>query len=283
MAGPRRTRRRRFTLIVLVLVSITVLTLDFRDTGPVNSASNVVAAVFDPVRDGAAWLFRPVGNLWQSAFKYSDVKKENEALRRRVAALEAIKKQDNIDERIYRQLRDQAHITYLQDLPTVTAQVRSGPVSNFQQAIEIDRGSGDGIKVGMAVVTSQGLVGTVSQVHGGSATVQPITDPNLRFWVKVYMRTDKTDPGTLGQARGTGAGRPIQIEDGILSNVKVTKRDPVFTSGADTSTYPPGVPVGTVVAVKPTTDRTQQLVTVDPYVDFSRLSIVKVVLWEPIS
>lgn len=268
---------------MLILVSITILTIDFRDTGPVNRAGDVVASVFDPVRSGAAWVFHPVGNLWNSAFRYSDVKKENEALRRRVDELEALKVDDDIDERLYRQLREQAQITFLDDLPTVTAQVTSGPVSNFQQAIEIDRGTGDGIKVGMAVVTSQGLVGRIAQVHGGTATVQPITDPNLRFGVKVFDKTDKTDPGTLGLARGTGAGRPVQIDDGILANVQITKGDPVYTSGAESSTYPPGVPVGTVKSVAPTTDRTQQSVTVTPYVDFSRLSIVKVVLWEPIS
>ncbi len=281
MAGPRRSRRRRFTLILLVLASLTILTLDFRDTGPVQSAGDVVASVFNPVRSGAAWVFHPFGNLWNSAFNYSKVDKKNKALQRKVDKLEAEKHQDNIDERLYRQLLAQAHITYLKDLPTVAAQVTSGPVSNFQDTIEIDRGSGDGVKVGMAVVTDQGLVGRIAEVHGGRATVQPITDPNLLFYVKVYDKADKTDPGALGKAHGTGPGRDIQIDDGIPVNVRVTKNDPVFTSGEKTSTYPPGIPVGTVRTVAPTTDRTQLAVSVNPYVAFDRLSIVRVVLWEP--
>lgn len=241
----------------------------------------MTGSVFGPVRDAGAWVGRPFGNLWNSAFHYSDLKRENVALRRRVDELEARKVHDRIDERLYRQLLAQADITYLQGLRTVAAQVTSGPVANFQDSISIDRGSGDGIKVGMAVVTDQGLVGRIAAVTGGRARVQPITDPNLAFFVKVYARGDKDDPGTTGEARGMGTGRDIRISDGILANVRVSRRDPVYTSGVSTSTYPPGIPVGTVSAVAPTTDRTQLRVDVDPYVNFERLSIVRVVLWEP--
>lgn len=266
---------------MLILASLTILTVNFRSTGPVQAVGRVTGSVFDPVRDAAAWVGRPFGNLWNSAFNYSDLERENQALQRRVDELEARKVNDQIDLRLYRQLLAQADITYLEGLPTVAAQITSGPVSNFQDSISIDRGSGDGIKVGMAVVTDQGLVGRVATVSGGRAQVQPITDPNLSFFVKVYSRTDKEDPGTTGEAHGMGTGRDVRISDGILANVRVNERDPVYTSGVSTSTYPPGIPVGTVSAVAPTTDRTQQRVDVRPYVDFDRLSIVRVVLWEP--
>lgn len=266
---------------MLVLISLTVLTLNFRSSGPVRSVSGVTSSVFSPVRDAAAWVGHPFGNLWNSAFHYSKLEHENQALQRRVDALEARKVHDQIDQRLYRQLLAQADITYLAGLPTVAAQVTSGPLSNFSDSIQIDRGSGDGIKVGMAVVTDQGLVGRIATVTGGQATVQPITDPNLAFFVKVYARADKEDPGTTGEAHGMGPGRNIRISDGILANVRVNRGDPVYTSGISTSTYPPGIPVGTVTTVAPTTDRTQLVVDVRPYVSFSRLSIVRVVLWEP--
>jgi rod shape-determining protein MreC len=265
----------------LVLVSLTILTLDFRDTGPVNAAGDVVASVFNPVRKAGAWVGHPFGNLWSSAFRYSKVKQQNRTLQRKVDKLEAVKKHDDIDQRLYRQLLAQAHITYLKDLPTVAAQVTSGPVSNFQDTIEIDRGSGDGVKVGMAVVTDLGLVGRVAEVHGGRSTVQPITDPNLAFFVKVYAKDDKTDPGTLGEAHGTGPGKDVLVDNDIPVTARVSKGDPVYTSGRKTSTYPPGIPIGVVRSASPTADRTQLAVRVDPYVDFDRLSIVRVVLWEP--
>lgn len=267
--------------MVLVLVSLTILTVNFRSTAPIQAAGRVTSSVFSPVRDAAAWVGRPFGNLWNSAFHYSEVKRENEALRLRVDELESETVQDRIDQRLYRQLLAQADITYLDDLPTVAAQVTSGPFSNFQDQIVIDRGSGDGIKVGMAVVTDQGLVGRIASVSGGRANVQPITDPNLGFFVKIYAKGDDEDPGTTGEAHGRGPDNDIRVADGILANVRVRRADPVYTSGVSTSTYPPGIPVGVVSQVKPTADRTQQQVDVKPYVSFGRLSIVRVVLWEP--
>lgn len=240
-----------------------------------------MASVFSPVRGAAAWVGHPFGNLWNSAFHYSALKRKNEALQRRVDQLEAQKSTDHIDTRLYQQLLAQAHITYLKGLPTVAAQVTSGPVTNFDDTIAINRGSGDGIKVGMAVVTDQGLVGRIASVSGGQARIQPITDPNLSYFVKVYAKNDKTDPGTIGEAHGMGPLRNVRISDGILTNVRVRKGDPVYTSGVSTSTYPAGIPVGVVARVTTSTDQTQLVVDVRPGVAFGRLSVVRVVLWEP--
>ena len=210
MAGQGRSRRRRFTIVLLVLASLTILTIDFRNAGPVNAAGRVVGSVFHPVRHAAAWVGHPFGNLWNSAFHYSDLKKQNQALQRRVDRLEAEKSQDHVDQRLYAQLLAQAHITYLKGLPTVAAQVTSGPITNFGDTIAINRGSGDGVNVGMAVVTDRGLVGRISKVTGGQSLIQPITDPNLDFFVKVFAKKDMTDPGTIGEAHGMGprARRP---------------------------------------------------------------------------
>ena len=85
----RRTGRSRFTLLVLVLASITLLTLDFRDTGPVQGLRDGAAAVFDPVRDATDGITEPIGNAWDGIFGYDDLKDENERLRKRIDELEA--------------------------------------------------------------------------------------------------------------------------------------------------------------------------------------------------
>ena len=280
MSASRRGRRRRFTLILLVLASLTVLTIDFRNTGPIGSARDVVAGVFNPVRSGAATAFRPVGNLWNSAFHYQKLERENQRLQRRIDQLRGQSVQNEVDQRQLEQFLKLAHIPYLHALPTAVAQVTSGPLTNFQDTVEIDKGAGDGIKTGMAVVTDAGLVGRIADVHGGRSTVQLITDPELSLFVCVQQR-GSTEMGPLGQAHGMGPNRPMRIDDGILINRTVKKGDPVITSGIGTSTYPGQIPVGKVLRVRPSADRTQQVVDVQPYVQFDRLSYVKVILWEP--
>ncbi len=55
----------------------------------------------------------------------------------------------------------------------------------------------------MAVVTDAGLVGRIADVHGGTSTVQLITDPELSLFVRIQQR-GSTEMGPLGQAHGMG-------------------------------------------------------------------------------
>lgn len=283
MSPSRRTGRRRFTLALLLLTAVTLLTLDFRHSGPIDSMRGGAASVFDPVRRAAASVFRPVGNAWNSAFHYDDLKKKNQRLQQRIDQLEGEKIRSSVDEHQYRQLLRQANIEYLGDLPTATAQVTSGPFTNFADTIDIDKGAGDGVKVGMPVVTDLGLVGRISSVHGGQSTVQLITDPNLGIGIRLSpgKGADPEELGAVGTAHGTGKGRPMRVDGGIPNDAPVVDGELVVTSGAYASPYPKGIPIGRVRNIKPSADRTQQVFDIVPLVHTDRLSYVKVVLWQP--
>ena len=84
----RRGGRTRFTLILLILTSITLLTLDFRGFAPLNSARSAVLDAFEPVGNFASDTLRPVGDAWNGAFDYDNVKNENDQLRQRIDELE---------------------------------------------------------------------------------------------------------------------------------------------------------------------------------------------------
>lgn len=283
MSPSRRSSRRRFTLVLLVLTAVTFLTLDFRHSGPVESLRGGVASVFDPVGRVVASAVRPVGNAWNSAFHYDELKKRNERLQKRIDALEGERFEASFDEHQYKQLLAQANIEYLGDLPTATAQVTSGPFTNFADTIQIDKGAGDGVKVGMAVVTDLGLVGRVSAVHGGQSTVQLITDPNLGLGIRLSPGPDRPpeELGAVGAAHGTGSGRALRVDGGVPNDAPVVEGELVVTSGSYASPYPKGIPIGKVVNVRSSTDRTQQVFDIEPLVHLDRLSYVKVVLWQP--
>ena len=89
MALSRRTGRSRFTLLLLVLASITLLTLDFRDTGPVQGLREGAATVFDPVRDATDGVTDPFGNAWNGIVGYDELEDENEQLRRQLDEVES--------------------------------------------------------------------------------------------------------------------------------------------------------------------------------------------------
>jgi len=269
----RRTRPR-FTLFLLILTSVTVITLDYRGVGFIDSARNTSIDAVSPVTNSLKRVFHPVTNVWNGIFNYDRVSKENERLRAelddtRGSTLAAVDAEQQRQE-----LLALLNLDYLGNVPTVAARVVSGAPSNFDATIEINRGSGAGIKVGMPVVTGAGLVGNVVRVTGQRSVVRLLTDPTFAVGVSVPSVNDE------GIAKGTGPDRPLSL-DLIDAQSKVGVGSVVITSGLEGSLYPAGIPVGTVRSVRHPAGALQLDITVDPAADLDHLSFVKVVQWEP--
>lgn len=275
MALSRRTGRSRFTLVLLVLSSVTILTLDFRGSNTVQSLRDGASSAFSPLRSTADKVFSPVGDAWNGAWHYDDVRQENEDLRQRVAELEG-QAATNTD--AARQLED---LKKLQDLDSlsqyqqVTARVSSGPIANFESTIEIDKGTDAGVTVGMPVLTGAGLIGRVVQATSSHAVVKVLTDPDFQIGVRL------TSSGRAAVAHGNGDGNPLKIESGIPAGTQIPVDDVVTTSGLERSIFPPDITVGRVTVAEPAGDQINLAVTIEPTADLSRLSYVRVLLWEP--
>jgi rod shape-determining protein MreC len=268
----RRFGRSRFTLILLVLASLTVLTLDYRDTGPVQGLRSVVGTVFSPFEGVGNAIASPFRNGWKGIFSYDDLEDENAELQRELDRLRG----EAISDAAYREeneeLRSLQGLSVAGDIERVTAEVTSGPLTSFDSTFEINRGSGDGIERGMVVVTEAGLVGRVERVEGGRARIRVITDPEYPgFGVKLV------GSGDVGTAR-PGPDGTVEVAEGIQADTAVERGEEVVTSGLDRSAYPSGIPVGTVASVGQTDDRTEQTVLIEPSADLEGLSFVVVLL-----
>jgi rod shape-determining protein MreC len=140
--------------------------------------------------------------------------------------------------------------------------------SPFLHYIIINRGSNDGIRRGMPVVTNQGLVGRIDAVIADAARVQLITDPASA--VNVYLRNADTSAVLFGSVTGD-----ISL-DMISQDVVVEPGDLILTSGLGGG-YPSDLIIGQVVTVRTLEFELFQQATVQPAVDFSRLEIVLVI------
>jgi rod shape-determining protein MreC len=268
----RRFGRSRFTLILLVLASLTVLTLDYRDTGPVQGVRSVFGTIFSPFEGIGNAIASPFENAWKGIFEYDDLADENRDLQRQIDSLRGDEVRDANAQEELAELRRLENLPVPEDIENLVAQVTSGPLTAFDSTFEINRGSGDGIERGMVVVTEAGLVGRIERVEGGTARVRVITDPDYPgFGVKLVEARD------VGIARAVGQDGMIRIENGIDEGM-ATRGDSVVTSGLDRSAYPPGIPVGEVVSQRPTGDLTEQVVDIEPYADLDGLSYVAVLL-----
>ena len=275
MALSSRGGRSRFTLALLILTSLTVLTLDFRGSSAIQSLRSTASTVFGPVRDAAGTVFSPVSGAWNGLFHYGDVQKENERLRAEVEQLQGQAAQNADAQRAYDELAAAQGITQFTQLPAVTAQVIAGPLTNFEHTIEIDRGSASGIRKGMPVVTGSGLAGRIVEVQSGRSVIKLLTDPDIVVGVRLLST------GATALLHGQGDDRPVVVDAGIDPSVAVAPDELVSTSGEDRATFPGGIPIGKVAKVELSADRLTQVLTVTPLSDLSRLTVLKVLLWEP--
>jgi rod shape-determining protein MreC len=169
------------------------------------------------------------------------------------------------------QIRADQNIPFADGIPEVLGQVISSPSSNFDVTVEIDRGTADGVGVGMPVVSGVGLIGSVISAGHSTADVQLITDPRSEVGVRFGA-------GNVALAQGQGQGDDLQLQD--VSETAVTHRGAtVVTSGLDVAAYPSGIPVGTVSTVHHPGGSLTSEVMVKPLVNLSVLQYVAVLQW----
>jgi rod shape-determining protein MreC len=165
-------------------------------------------------------------------------------------------------------------LDFRSELPSgaITATIIASSASSWFQSCVISKGSADGVRKGMAVVTPLGVVGKVAAVTGRTAKVLLLTDPNSGIDVLV-QRT---------RSRGIVSG---SLESGtVLKYIKrsedVQEGDRLVTSGLD-SGFPKGLLVGTVIRVRKQNRGLFQSVEVWPAVQAARVEEVLVVGAQP--
>lgn len=266
-------RRRRSTLILLLLTSITLLSLDYQGFGPLGGAQSVVRGIVDPIAGGADSVTSPITNAWRSFSEFDDLESENERLRNELAAVQGDAVRSRAAEESLRELLEEIEVDYVGGADTVVAQVISRP-GNFQgYSVEIDQGSKDGVRKGMPVITSAGLVGRVTEVDDRFSEVRLLHQPDFPLGVRVI------GTGEIALARGRGIGNDLEVTDGLTEETNISIGDPVVTSGIQGSSYPPDLAVGVISNVNFDTSSLELKVQIDPVADLENLRFVTVILW----
>ena len=141
-------------------------------------------------------------------------------------------------------------------------------ISPFIQYIIIDKGSNQGIKHGMPVVTQQGLVGRIDSVIANAARVQLISDANSA--VNVQLQSGAIE----AQLHGTLTGDIVL--DMIPQDAVIETGEVLLTSGLG-GNYPPNIFIGQVLSIRKLDNALFQSASVQAIVDFSSLNAVLVI------
>ncbi|MDX3242561.1 rod shape-determining protein MreC [Streptomyces sp. ME18-1-4] len=273
----RDTRESRLLLVLLIAIAFALITVDIRggEDSPVDGARQAAAAAFGPIEDGVSSAVDPVGNAVSAVRdsgerhdRLSELEKENAALKAKLGS-------DDRNRSRLAQLDKMLKIAGAGQYGIKGAEVIAiGAAQGFSWTITIDVGANDGVKRDMTVLNGDGLVGRVTTVGPDTATVLLASDPDFT----VGTRMEASDE--LGFASGQG-DRPLRVE---LLNGKadVKKGDRLVTFGSQADKpFVPGVPVGVVSRVDPSGGDLTRTLYVTPYVSFTKLDIVGVVVQAP--
>jgi rod shape-determining protein MreC len=197
------------------------------------------------------------------------LRQRNAELENKVASLETQIVQ--LQQQLSEEQAMSALIGFVKDRPEnsyVGATVIGRDPVPFLRYIQIDKGSDDGLKRGMPIVTQNGLIGRVDAVTAGAARVQLITDANAA--VNVRLSASQTDVMMVGSVTGE-----LSLEM-IPQDINVKPGDLVLTSGLGGS-YPAGIVVGQVISVRKRETDLFQTASIQPAANLANLQAVLVI------
>ena len=276
----RDSRRTRLVLGVLLVVALALITLDYRDSsaGPLRSLNNFGSSVFGPVENIAGDVTRPVAQLVDGVkgapaanSKISALQAENAQLRAELSRAQV----DNVDAA---QLQRLLQLSGRGGYRIVAANVVAASPS-YQSTVSLDAGSVDGIKPNETVLNGAGLVGRVVSVSSRTCTVLLLTDGSSTVGARMASN------GEIGDVTGMGRGMsgPYTLQLTLLqANANLAVGQQLVTlASVNNRPYVPGVPIGTVTKLEGSPNSLTTTALVRPFVNFSSLGVVGVVVGGP--
>jgi rod shape-determining protein MreC len=283
MAVYRRDARRRPVLLIVVLLSLVLVTVDSRGNGLIDSFRRVARDTLQPVQSVVDSVFSPLRDASDGITGYGAVKDENALLKRRLAELEGRLLRERAVGSEVNELGKLLDLPTIQDATGVAARVIGGAPGNFERTVVINKGTSKGVDVGQPVVAGNGLVGKVTEASSTQATVTLLDSPGFGVGVRLENTNER------GIAEGRTGEREMRLN--FLSKLLpacgkdsspdtcISDGELVFTSAVANAAFPPDIPVAKVTGIQKKTGELESTVSLRPLVNLNDITYVKVLRW----
>ncbi len=210
-----------------------------------------------------------ISHTWKSYVDLRHVREQNQQLQAELNRMRL--EQASLAENARQDMRLQKLLGFQQQYvsKTVAAHVIGTSGTDLSRVLYIDKGSKDGLRTDMPVITPDGVVGKVRDVFPHTAQVLEINDPTSGLGVIL------TKTRLRGILRGNTAGQTEIID--VLPDERIQPGEQVITSGGD-QVYPRGLTVGVVERTVNDPERNPYVaIVIHPAVNLSRLDEVLIV------
>jgi len=231
------TAKVKIVLAAALCLAITLAVIGAVTQGA-TGGEKIIGTILSPFRSAAAAVTRQVERLYDYAFRYEALEAENEALKERIASMEA----DVRSAQTYQ--RENEHLKALlnlqndhEDYSFLSAYVTSWEASNWKSACTISQGTEAGIAEGMCAVTAHGqVIGMVTEAGRGWATITTILDPSMEVSASI------TASGYTGVVQGSYESDGMLRMNYLPTDAVIRNNDQVVTTGS--TFYPKGLILG---------------------------------------
>jgi len=261
--------------IPLIIVLVLILVGTIHNTSVPRPDISRLEGLWRDVLSPFQWLFSRIAGFFQNQFaeinRWRGLKARNNELEARVAQLE----EEVLRLRNYRRenewLREALDFREEGNHDLLVAEVIGRSPSNWESTIIVNKGQAHGVTSGMAVVTQAGVVGTIINSSRHTSTVLLIVDAQSATGGLVQST------GDLVLVEGGQMDQRTLLAKPLSRDTVVEVGDVIVTSGLS-RIYPKNLPIGEVVAVEPRQYDLSFAAIVEPFVDFTRLEYVLIVM-----
>jgi len=265
---------RYLRLILLLFLILLIFIGVFRWTGDRKDYSLPARVLFETVGSLQKAVTVSVGAVeafWEEYFYLVNAREENKRLRQKIGELEAQINSLHEDSLANQRLKRLLKFKLSLDQPVLGGRVVASDPNAWFKTIIIDRGTADGLKNGMPVVTHEGVVGRIIALTPHFAKVLLVTDYNSS--VDALVQRNRVRGIMAGQSADT-----CQLKY-VLKHDDLVKSDILVTSGLG-GVFPKGLKLGTIYKISKKEHGIFLEVEVTPAVNFRKLEEVLVILKE---
>lgn len=260
--------RNVLVLITVLLAQVIGLAVQVRapgqaaDKGGVRLIRSWVVGIVTPPERLFRWTGHSIRGVWSGYVDLIHVRQQNRNLQTQLGQLRL--EEDSLAEDARQGLRLQALLGFQEKYiyKTLAAQVIGTSGTEQSHVLFIDKGSEDGLRPDMPVITPDGIVGKTRDVFAHASQVLEISDATSGAGV-ILVKTR-----IRGVLRGDSWGQPQIVN--VSPDERIKAGEPVITSGGD-GIFPRGLAVGTVQRIVPDPEGTLVNILVKPAANLSRL------------
>lgn len=268
------TKYKILIIIGVIILLLSILSFTIKDKRNLSKPEQILKDGIILVQNIILYPFKYIGNEIKELYQLKDVYKENQVLKNNLERYDLLYTQNNELKKEIKALKEEMNIDYmLSEYEYLKASTINRNVGYWYDTITINKGSRDGIKKDMAVITSKGLIGKITKTTSFNSEVKLITSSNSNNKISVIIDNDgKQLYGILTEY--DEKTNTLSIE-GISDNSEIKKDSIVYTSGLN-DLFPSGIIVGRVKDIELDNYGLSKNVRITPSNDMNNIKVVSV-------